>query len=547
MKSKYLLTLGAMALALPLSVHAELVVLPDLSTTVEGDTVSVYKDAAPDFGALNAQTLDSKDVLPELPDSEDPTVVPEEGFGSGNGQAQKEVYAEGLVGGGYPGYFTGFFTLYKDSTTNPFTINFNHVTNNGYGLHPAANGYFNSLTAFDGQTEISHDNMDVDVGIAFWKKDLGLQSKSATFYNINRQELSVPLGMSWELPLGFGIDFANEFAWYSRYSGLKDESASYIAQEAEAATIFESPSLRAYWSNDTFTFGLGGGYTFEHFNGIMEDHITDRAINRGYFGGDFTFRNSTFIVDSAFSFVVGGSVGTVANFLVPYHVGVTGEWPVKYSTVPIRFTVDGGLRSDLAVFSEKEDSFAFAKMYWLPNDSSDWYAKASAKIPTTSFYTIDASFLFAKTAFGNGAWEADYENPNANGLYTFIQKDRLLLDSEVAMTFKWSIFDISLDWTAHWASVPSNEYRMTAGGTMEVNSDTGLWGVKLQVVEGIGGGADFIPFVNLSGYYRINNNMRIALEINDAVKLVTGGDRSYYKSDYTQTAGNAALLFKFFF
>lgn len=522
------------------------VLLPDLTTTLEGDNVEVPEGAAPDFSQVQADSIAEKESLPKLPESNS-QIVPEENVADGKESFKKEVYAEGQLGGGYPGFFTGLFQLYKDSLSNPFTLNFSHTTNNGYGRNSASQGYFSKTSDFDGRKKITFKNMEVNLQGAFSADDLGLQQRSQTFYDISKQKLSTIDSIEWTFPLGFGLLLTNNLSWYSRYSGLKDSSASYLAQEAQAASLIENPYMKFYWSNKVFTFALDGGYSFEGFFSDAKDSDLVTSINRGTFGAGLSYKKDIFAFDSAFNILVGNALGSQADFLVPFHLNVDFTWPVNYSAQPIRFSAGGGLKSSLPLFEEVEKNYSFAKMYHLATEESDWYAEASIQIPGGNIFSLDANVLFKTTAFSNGVWTADYENINSNNLYDFVQTSRTLLDSYLKATFAWNIFNLSFDCKSHWLYVPANEYQFMAGAAFDVNGASGLWGAKLEVKEAFGKQSqDLLPFINLSGYYRMTSSMRAAFEVNDIIKLFSGENRFYYNSSYSINSAGLALLLKFY-
>lgn len=103
----------------------EQIQLPELTTTVSGDTVVAGKDAVPDFSKVVPSAGEEKNIMPRLPgeriSGEDGDGEPEASFLAGE---HKNVYAQGLVGGGFPGDFIGDFSVYKASETDPFRIEF---------------------------------------------------------------------------------------------------------------------------------------------------------------------------------------------------------------------------------------------------------------------------------------------------------------------------------------------------------------------------------------------------------------------------------------
>ena len=102
----------------------EKIQLPEMTTTVSGDTIVAGRDAVPDFSKVVPSAGEEKNIMPKLPGEHivyDDGAEPEANFFTGE---NKNVYAQGLVGGGFPGDFIGDFSVFKDSNTDPFRIEF---------------------------------------------------------------------------------------------------------------------------------------------------------------------------------------------------------------------------------------------------------------------------------------------------------------------------------------------------------------------------------------------------------------------------------------
>ena len=94
----------------PLFSQTENVTLPDITTTISGEVVTAGKDAAPDFSKVIPVDKKDDSVLPVFTEenvSFDEEPVADFSFGEA-----KTIFAQGLVGGGFPGDFIGdFFCL----------------------------------------------------------------------------------------------------------------------------------------------------------------------------------------------------------------------------------------------------------------------------------------------------------------------------------------------------------------------------------------------------------------------------------------------------
>lgn len=521
-------------------------VLPDISTTVSGDSIKSSPQSVPDFQDVVPALEDSYAIVPVLPGVEESAVPFEKGTVSAGGAPEKEIYAEGQIGAGYPGFFSGVFSIYKDSEVDPFSLQFTQLTENGFGLHPASSGFFNSDTSLVGTKTFRWGALDLNVGGSFSSSNLGLQSLSTTFYNTSKQDFSTQDSIVWNLPNGFLLKAGVDAGYYIRYSGVKDSSAVYIPQLANGTTLYAAPSATASWHNDMFSIAFDAGYTFQSIMSQVDYPSYKKPLNRAEFGIDFDWTMRPFTAGLDASIVVGNKLGS-ASFLVPFTVNFAGEWAVNYCPASLTVNVEGGLESSSKMYSQLENEFQFAAAEYLPGESSDWYGLVQLGIPVMQNLAIETDITFKKSAFGNGTWEADYTTDD-NGLYKFNQVDRYLLDTDISGNFSWSMFNVEFGVNGHWMHVPSNDYRVSIAAAFSVLGDNGQWGADVSIREPIGNnGGDFIPVIGFGGFYRLGNSLRLALEVEDFAKLVSGTDRHYYGSQYFERAGNVTLLLKFFF
>src|SRR5574344_1671589 len=181
------------------------ITLPDVTTVVSGDSLTAGKNAVPDFSDVVPDLADGTAPLPELPDAQSDEVSnePEADLTS---TSNRNVYAEGLIGGGYPGFFSGDFSVYKSSGDNPFRLRFSHESANGYGAHEAADGFFDSTTELSGNKQITFKNAVLNFGAAYNTITNGMQSLSPCFFDNTQQNVNSMNSITWKLPYGFGIE-----------------------------------------------------------------------------------------------------------------------------------------------------------------------------------------------------------------------------------------------------------------------------------------------------------------------------------------------------
>ena len=120
------------------------IALPDLTTVVSGSAQQEDIAPAPDFDDVLELPLNSGDLVPLLPaasaDGETDLV------NASNDPMQKDIYAEGAIGGGYPASFTGDFEISRLYGADPFKISFAHESASGFAGHDLAQGYNQSST-----------------------------------------------------------------------------------------------------------------------------------------------------------------------------------------------------------------------------------------------------------------------------------------------------------------------------------------------------------------------------------------------------------------
>lgn len=524
----------------------EKIILPSLTTTVTGDSLTAGKDAVPDFSDILPS--DSEDFpMPKLPGVKTANIYdePEADFSYAS---EKQIFAKGLIGAGFPGFFTGDFSIYKNSGDNPFSLKFLHESQNGYGKHDEAEGFFDRKTLLSGQKTITLKNFVFDFSASYDNSSYGLQDQSEVFYDINYQTVFTKDNVKLKLPYGFALNLGVQAEWYNRYQGKnKDALSSLFLQQENADVFFINPYFKAQWQNYGFDIAFISDYTGEFFydSEFNEDSLnkTD-SINRGDFSLALSWKNSFFKIAAGGGVIVSNHIDSSA--LPKFSLDLEGTF--KLSARDLVIGLAGGLDSKLYRYSDIEKSYLYTASSFLPSESSDWFAAVKLSLPVGSKLTLDAASTLKKTAFDNGVWEADYSKAlPSEKLYELKEKERTILESEASLSFAWKIFTVEVQWKNNLFHVPSNEYSNVIGASLDFQSELGNWGFNAGLFETIGDDVDLCPLLKASAFYKLKDSISLELAVDDIVKLLLQKDRDYGESSYLKRAGSANILVHFFF
>lgn len=529
------------------SADEERIILPELTTTVSGDSLTAGKDAVPDFSEI--LPAESEDVpMPKLPGVQTGEIYdePEADFSAAS---DRQIFARGVIGAGFPGFFIGDFSIYKSSGDNPFSLKFSHQSQDGYGKHDAVNGYFDRVTMLSGEKTITTKNFVFNFAASYDSSAYGLQEKSESFYDINYHTVYTKDSVKWKLPHGFALNLGAAGEWYNRYEGQnKGTDSQLYSQQEDADVFFINPEFKAEWCGYGFSTAFTSAYQGELlYDSEFEDSCENDTslVSRGEFALAFGWENSYLKIGAGGGVIVGNEIGDNAA-LPEFNLSFTGTF--KLSGRDLVIEAAGGLQSQLCRYSEVEKSFLFTSAEFLPSETSDWFGSVKLSLPIGSNLTLDAGTEFKKTAFGNGAWETDYSSPYAAAnLYGLEEKERTILTSQAVLSFSWKIFTVELDWKNNIMHVPSNEYSNVIGGSLDFQSSKAAWGFNASLHEVLGDDVDLCPIVSGGAFYKLRDSISLELAVDDVVKLLFRKDRDYGESLYLKRAGSAKILVHFFF
>ena len=511
--------------------------LPDLTTVVSGSDQQEDYAPAPDFDDVLEPQYNSGELVPVLPSASadgEADIV-----NATNDAMQKDIYAEGVIGGGYPAAFTGTFEVSRLYGADPFKISFAHNSAAGFAGHHLADGYKNHSTLIGVEKDFIRSN--ISWGFAGHYEDLsdGLQSKTESVAANNQDAVGLSANFLWTLPKDFQISFEAGSDFYYRFADITKSSVEGFNVPKwimNTSRITADPQLKISWLHEGFEISLDALYNMEAWG---------KVSNRGQFDFEFAWHNEKIKLFTNAGVVVGNYIGN-NTVIPPFTLGLETKLPVYFSDRELNISLKGGLDSERKTTAQLERTYKFSGLQELTSETSDWFAEATLLVPLKTSFTGTVSAGFYRTAFGNGVWTPDYSDPSSlvSGIYTYSQKARDELSTDFAFTWKYKLFAATAKYHANWLMIPVLENKHTISVNFALQSQKGTWGASLYT--GYILDSSDKPVINLEGYVQASSAVRICLSVNDMLKLL-GAEERPYAGQYAANSGNASLLVKFLF
>lgn len=252
-------------------------------------------------------------------------------------------------------------------------------------------------------------------------------------------------------------------------------------------------------------------------------------------------------------FKFGASLGFVASdhqndnkIIVPFSALVETNIPLKNGT-QIRFKAQAGLESHKTDINSEEKKYKYTAFSVIPEECTNWFAHAEGSLPFGKNVTFTAAVDYKNTALGNGFWEADYSNSSyTGGLFAYSAVEKTLLSTDFSAVFMYNNFSLTALAKINFIDLKPLESRYNYDVSL-VYTGEGRFGGNVQV-KGALDAQDIIPEINLEGMLNLseqqNSPVKLAICVQDAIKLVTGTTR-IYAGDYISESGKVSVLIKF--
>lgn len=542
------------------------IALPEVTTVVSGDTLTAGKEAIPDFSSVLPTEESGRIELPTLEQVQPPAAVPSVSVTTAEAAAaEKNVYAEGQIGGGYPFLFLGDFSMYRATGDAPFSVTFRHRSSEDFARKKASDGFFSRNTAVTAEKAFKSTSAQNDFYAAYDTAAYGLQSHSTAFFDMVSHTISASESSAFELKDGWHLAFGADGNWYNRYGGTSNVGAVYdadgnsldfdiIGVRARTTVLDVSPQLGFGWQNERVAVDFRASYLLQSNvddgeNFVKLDHAFYRNVShRGEWGLYADYKTTAVTLHGDVSLVAGTAIGTPL-VLFPFTLGADMRIPyAKDDERVVLLSVAGGLSSVQQTVRALEKAYRFAYSAALPQETSDWFCKGSLSIPfAADVFTVSASAEYRKSAFDNGVWTVDYTGAREadSGLYWLYQDTRTDFASALNAVFEKDGRRFSAGWEAHWLDIPALCERHSM--RFELSREGERFALGASYKQALGKDSDKTPDVAAFASLRVSPTLRLALETNDIVKLLSNKTRAFAHSDYAAESGNAAFVVKFQF
>ncbi len=516
--------------------------LPDLTTVVTSEQNDIEVIAVPDFEDVVQTESSSGKIVPELPDvmvQGDSEVVISEEHGN-----NKQVYAQGEAGGGFPAAFIGNFTVSRITGYEPFRIAFSHDSEAGYKGRNLSDGYSYRNTNISLDKTFQWNKIRLDLGGKYETLGNGLQSKVDNIYSEDQNSLNGYARVNYELPKGFNVGTEIGLGYYTRYADIVNNASGIEPYIAHSSVFDLSPNLYAGWENDSFTADLIGSFWYD---GDMRKTLTagNRYSNRGEIDLKGTWKYEKMKLYGGAGIVFGDKLNG-NKVIPPFNLGISTVFPVYYSDRNTSIDLEGGLKSNRNSSEILEKTYKFSAIDVIPSETSNWFGLLNVKFPLKTEFTGEIGFNFEKTAFGNGVWSPVYQSAACvDGLYKFEQVDKTIIATDLALTYRHKIFAGTLRWHANWKDAPALENKQTFFVDLSVQDEKVRWGADCNIGFALDS-SDKIPVINFEGFAGLSSEVKLVLSAEDLLKLFDQQPRTY-AGQYIKDSGNVKILVRFLF
>lgn len=575
------LVLGCLFLCVPLHSQAEGhdsppddnesgtddVSLPDLTTVIGGEDWQVAEGALPDYSLILPEQPPEPEQeplhiagtapLPELP----PSLV--ELASGASSRKQRKVFVEGFVEPAWPLSLDAEFSVYT-ARPESFFLDFGYRVVGGYGLEQAEDGFFHNRSFLQVGKTFSPGPAVLEVMGSYRSMDNGLQGQSLLFDDINRRGAGAQVQLVFPLGHGFSLDGGIPVDWYNRYAGFSSTVGRTELNGDIATSLFGmKPWLAMSWSSGDPSappkdHQLSARLLVDWNYWASLDPEVKEAQSRGGFAlsGSWLWNSCLEVFGSVgLVYLPAGSGVDATKLLVPFTLG--SRWDARR----VRLAVEGGLDSrhrDFYRLEEREPYVNFTPSQLIGNgEESDWFFEARSTVSLLQDEQGEKAFFqelalhlgaeYRRSAFGNNVLTGNYGGgiDGWTGLFPSEIRARTSFATEMAVTLVASNFSFRTGWQAQWlyrpGYVPPQSLFLSCGYT----SPSHPWGAELTAAFGFRG-ADSVPVVGAMAFYRPAENLHLAVNLRDMIKLFTGSQRVFVEP-YMKESGAVSVSLQFNF
>ena len=515
MKKSYILV--SISLITALNVFAQNIERPDVTTVIEGDTVTVSPDALPDFKDVLKIPEGSGTIVPVLPDIN--TDVKESKEKKINVNNNKTVYSEIAVGGGYPFLFFGNVDVKSTNKVSPFALSFDYESANGYNSKPLTDNFSDSLIQLNFEKSYVKDSLSLLFNANYEKDTKGLQKKVIGMSDINKSAIEGFAEVNYSFKNGVSIGSDMDLVLYNRFLANTIDNQTIDTWKNKSDFITFIPHLNFNWQGYGFDFNLIGEYLLD---GNLFYSLEGKNVNRGAFQTELRWHNDIIDTFGNVAIVFGNQLKN-NKVLFPFSLGLDASFPVYFSNRNVRLSFEGGLLSTYKTVEEIEKEYSYSVLKTVPNEIADWYGKLEIDIPLKQVFSGNFKAEYKKTAFNNGVWEPIFSE-DTKDLYEIKNNSHELLTTDLSLTYTSGLFSVKGIWHANWFDVPANDAMQRFDIELSVQDLKAKWGASLYGSYKVDEKWSY-PNISLQGFVQVTPTVRLNASFEDVIPLFTQSER----------------------
>ena len=522
--------------------ESENILLPDLTTEVQGDS----KEKKPDIGEYTADTNFNLPKMIEVEEEiiEEVEVTEEVKDTISEPLPKRPILFDGLVGVGFPGIIIEDLSVQNSSSENPnpFKIKFTHETSEGYFGKPFSNGFNDKMTLVYGEKRFTLNNFKIDIAGKIETNENGLQNFEPEITSFNQRAYNGKADFSWNLPKGFLLSTSFDGGFYNRFAdSLPNSTLPGWVENISVITLM--PRFNISWQNEDAGVNAFFDAKYNYDKNKSKNFISEeKVLHRGEFKIGLSWENDFVKLFADAAAVIGTEIGD-NKVIVPFKAGVTAHIPVSFSERNFDISAEGGLQSGKADIEKLETAYKFSLLNFIPSETSDWFGTLKIEIPVRSSFTATLLGEYKQTALGNGIWQPVYETAFCEkGGYKYAEVERTFVKTYEAFSYTYKIFTITAGWLSFWNFVPEGYGTQNVAVDLIFTGENNKWGAALKSSFGIIA-KDTVPKINLEGFVQVKPQVRIAVEVEDVIKLIKMSPRTY-AGKYSSRSGTASVFVK---
>jgi hypothetical protein len=426
-------------------------------------------------------------IMLSPPQAESPMLAREEG---------KYLNFEGVIGVGSRNNFVSGFSLYQFEREPEGKLVFEHEIYDGLSGFEEGAGYNLRQDSLEGSIRFDMHKFDVELEGAFNDFERGLQGLGSYYSKISRYgnasgSLTYPFGERFSLGYRLGADVTSQ---------LLTAAGSAAPDPDKTNEYLVYTSLDGRYRFDRGYMGLKPSVSYR--DGADGAYQLTRTRIKAYFGidlGEVTRLEGD----------VSWFWSEASSHLIPFTLTLS-----TYPTDLFSLNISAGYKLQEYNLNYLFKYYPYATSPLVIVDNYGWFLEAGSHIHVARTWVLNAGLSFMDA---NGMLTTSAVTDPVTGLFPVTQTDARRLTSEVGIRWNQSMrFSAYASWIYDMLDRPQFFPQHSLNLELNWNDRSGKYGADLTSVQTIGVN-DFVqpPIVDLSGYYRIADFIRIVGEAND--------------------------------